>query len=321
MDRIVLTVNKGEGNAFSSVAEALGAAEGYWGLPVEIRLSPGIYHERLHITQPRITLCGEDGGESIITFDHGAYEILPDGIKRGTFRTATVFVEGRDFSARNITFKNAAGPGDQAGQALALFVDTEKSRYEKCRFIGHQDTVFLAPLPPTEKEKGGFTGPTEYRQRRMGAHYFMDCFISGDIDFIFGGAAALFEECEIFSRNRDREVNGYVAAPCTPEGEAAGFVFYHCRFTSDCPPRSVFLGRPWREYGKIDLIECELGEHIRKEGFDDWGKESAHGLFRFSEGGCHGPGADIGGRASFVISLSEKDYLEQMRIIRQLTIE
>ncbi len=301
----VIRVDRNREGAFHSLSEAIGAAEGYWGLPVTLVIAPGIYRERIHITQPQVTLEGEGSGEVIITYDHGAYEILADGVKRGTFRTATAFIEGTGFTARNITFKNAAGPGETAGQALAVYVDAERTRFEECRLLGHQDTLFLAPLPPTEKEKGGFTGPGENRPRRMGTHLFRNCFIAGDVDFIFGGARALFEGCEIFSRDGGKEINGYVAAPCTPQGEAWGFVFRRCRFTSDCPPGTVYLGRPWREYGKTWFVACELGAHIHREGFQDWGKPQ--GLFDFAEGGNSGEGADRTGRASFSRELTEEE--------------
>jgi len=94
-----------------------------------------------------------------------------------------------------------------------------------------------------------------------------------------------------------------VAAPCTPRGESWGFVFHRCRFTSDCAPETVYLGRPWREYGRVWIAECELGAHIHREGFNDWDRREAHGLFDFAERDNYGDGADRSRCASYVREL------------------
>jgi len=299
----IIKVDKNDDKACGSIAEALGAAGGYWGLPVTIEIAPGIYNERFTVIQPRITLSGHPGEKTVISYHQGALEILNDGIKRGTFRTAVMMVDGSSFTAQNLTFENTAGPGDTAGQALAVYVDAETAYFENCRFLGHQDTLFLAPLPPEEREKNGFAGPKEAAPRSMGYHYFKNCFIEGDVDFIFGGASAYFEDCEIFSKNRDTEINGYVTAPCTPENERYGLTFYHCRFTSDCPPGTVYLGRPWRNYGRTVLIRCRLDAHIHPEGFHDWSNSDARKTCFFAEYGNQGEGSEPTGRAPFIHQL------------------
>ncbi len=111
------------------------------------------------------------------------------------------------------------------------------------------------------------------------------------MDFIFGGATAYFETCTFFSKDVDREVKGYVTAPSTPEGLPFGYVMEGCRFRSNCPDRSVYLGRPWREWGRAVLLRCVIGPHIKAEGWDDWGKELAHTTSFFAEYACTGPGA------------------------------
>ncbi|MDC7232062.1 MAG: pectinesterase family protein [Spirochaetales bacterium] len=318
MENTVLKVDKNDSGAFNTVSEALGAANAYWGLPVEIRLAPGQYRERLVISQPLISLVGDQSTETIITFDDAALDILPDGRKRGTFRTATVLVEGSGFRARNITFQNSAGSGESAGQCIALYVDTDKAGFENCRFLGAQDTLFLAPLPLQEMEKGGFRGPKEFTPRLMGHHHFQNCFIEGDVDFIFGGAAALFENCEIHSLDKDKEINGYITAPCTPESEEQGFVFYRCRFTGSCAPGTVYLGRPWRHYARVVIVECELGPHIHPAGFHDWDKTDSHNTSCFAEFGSRGEGAAGRERAAFVQQFDEDRASAVMEKIRRL---
>ena len=85
--------------------------------------------------------------------------------------------------------------------------------------------------------------------RRPTAQYYRHCEIAGDIDFIFGGADALFEQCTIRTVNNHLPAS-YVTAP-SGRADGLGFVFWDCDFVSDdCPAGTVFLGRPWRPTGK-----------------------------------------------------------------------
>ena len=70
---------------------------------------------------------------------------------------------------------------------------------------------------------------------------------------------------------RESEViYGYVTAASTPQEEPYGYVFHECKLESDCPPNSIYLGRPWREWAKTVFLHCELGEHIHPTGWQDW---------------------------------------------------
>ena len=288
--------------------------------PVEIHIAPGIYHEHLDITEPYITLVGAGADQTVITGSLGGYEILEDGLKRGTFRTQTVFVHTHDFTARDLTIENAAGPGHIVGQAIALYADGDRLCFENVHLKGFQDTLFTGPLPAKEVEPGGFRGPLEHAPRINGHQYYRKCTIEGSIDFIFGSATAYFEECTLVSRDEYRDevvtsrrnaqvsagetvtsrrsttstsdeistrnippIRSYVTAASTPEGQKYGYVFADCTFTSDCPAESCYLGRPWREYAKVVLIRCKIGPHIKPEGWHDWGKEKSHDTALFAE--------------------------------------
>src|SRR3954453_9988642 len=137
-------------------------------LVIEIR--PGTYHERVMIPQdrPRVTLRGTDAAATIITFNAGAKDV------GGTFFSSTVEVQGAEFEATDITFENTYGLGTQA---VAITVHSDRAAFRKCRFVGWQDTLYAA----------------------SGRQYFRDCFIEGHVDFIFGNASAVFENCEIHS--------------------------------------------------------------------------------------------------------------------------
>ena len=181
------------GQSLQTVIDALPADD----QPVTIHLAPGVYEEKIALRRPHTRIEGESAETTRITWHDGAAEILPDGKKRGTFRTATLLVNARDCALRNVTVENSAYPREQVGQALALYVDGDGFHCEDCTLKSCQDTLFTAPLPPREIQKDGFIGPTQFLPRIPQRQVYRHCRIEGDIDFIFGGAAAWFEDCDI----------------------------------------------------------------------------------------------------------------------------
>lgn len=307
-----LRVCMGDDAAFPEISKALDAARRYEGMRVEIHIAPGVYHERIVVSQNHISFVGTDEHTTKITYSDAARDIMPEGDKRGTFRTPSVFIDADDFYASHISFLNEAGQGDDVGQALAVYADGDCLTFESCRFEGYQDTLFTAPLPKKERQPGGFKGPKEFAPRRHGRHLYKDCFISGNIDFIFGSATAYFENCELFMRDRGDEISGYVTAPSTYEGEKYGYVFNHCRFTGDCPKESAYLGRPWRNFAKAVIMNSEIGGHIKKEGWHDWNKRDAWDTMFFAEYQNFGEGA-AKKRAPFVRFLTDSEAAEYTR--------
>ncbi len=247
--------------------------------PITLRLAPGTYREKVVLQRPYTTLEGSGAGESIITWNDGAKEVLPDGMNRGTFRTATLLVDAHHVTLRRLTVENAAAPRQQVGQAIALYADGDFFTCEDCTLRSRQDTLFTAPLPPKELQKNGFIGPKQFAPRTPQRHTYRRCRIEGDVDFIFGGAAAWFEDCDIVSVDA-----GYATAASTPEGQKYGYVFRHCRFLGEnVPQASCYLGRPWRDWAKTVLLDCTIGAHICPEGWHDWGKPPFHTCGYYAE--------------------------------------
>lgn len=300
---MLIVANDASGD-FSTLCEALEALEKDASLSREIFIKKGIYKERPEIRLSHLTITGEDVTNTIITFGYGAFMPMEDGSKRGTFRSYTMFIDANDVIIKNLTIANHAGSGEIAGQAIALYADGDRLIFDNCRLLGHQDTLFTGPLPPEAKEKGGFTGPKEFDPRIVGHQYYKNCYIEGDVDFIFGSACVLFDHCTIHSLNRSQAVNGFVTAASTPKEEEFGYLFDHCNFTSDCEKETVYLGRPWRQYAKTVLFQCHLGSHIKKEGWDDWNKP--HDTIFYAEYDCNGPGADCSRRADWIHLLNEE---------------
>jgi pectinesterase len=155
-----------------------------------------------------------------------------------------------------------------------------------CNILGNQDTL--------------------YASGKGNRQYFKDCYIKGTTDFIFGSATALFENCTIHSKK-----NSYITAASTPEGIEYGFVFKNCKLTADENVTEVYLGRPWRIYAKTVFINCEMGNHIKPEGWHNWSKPEAEKTSFYGEYNCTGAGFKSQSRVSWSHQLSKsqaKDY-------------
>lgn len=281
------------------------------GAPAKLVLAPGVYHEKVVIARENTELCAQVPGKSIITWGDGAKARMDDGQRRGTFRTATLRTDAAGITLSGLTICNSAAPREEAGQAIALYADSDGLLVRDCTLRSFQDTLFTAPLPPKEIETNGFIGPKQFAPRIPQRQRYERCTIFGDIDFIFGGACAWFEACTLVSvdgrRDKRAPYVGYVTAASTPKGQAYGYVFSGCHFTSEgCPPGSVYIGRPWREWANVCLLHCTLDEHIAVAGFDDWGKPLAHETARFEEYASIGPGASPM-RAPFVRMLTAEE--------------
>lgn len=298
---------------FTSIQAALDTISPDNTSEIILKIHNGIYKERVTVSVPYVTFVGESREDTILTYDLYARMPSEDIGKLGTFRSYSCMIDTHDFTAMNMTFENSSGPGVDVGQALALYVDGDRIMFDNCRFLGGQDTIFTGPLPPKEVEPNGFIGPKQFAPRINGRHYYRNCYIEGDIDFIFGSAAAYFEKCEFFSKNTGSPINSYVTAASTPEGQEYGYVMESCRFTGNCPPHSAYLGRPWREYAKTVLLNCWMDEHICPEGWHDWGKEKAHTTALYAEYNSSGPGAVMNMRPEWVKQLHMEELAPYTR--------
>ena len=260
---------------FRTIDEAIEVCRAFMDYHKVIYIKKGTYKEKLVIPQwlQNIELCGEDRDETIITYDDHA-----NINKMGTFRTYTLKVEANDITLKNITIENNSA---RLGQAVALHTEGDRLVFINCRFIGHQDTIYTG-MPYTRL-------------------YFKGCYICGTTDFIFGPSTAWFEDCTIESL-----VNSYVTAASTPADAAYGYIFNNCRLIAKENVDKVYLGRPWRDYGYTLFMNCELGTHIRPEGWHHWEKHREQ-TARYLEYNNRGIGAQTQQRVPWSRQLSKKE--------------
>ncbi len=281
------------GGDFSSIQEAIEAVP--YEESAKIVIGEGVFREKIFCEKKDITFVGAGIDKTVIDFEDYANEVMPDGRKRGTFRSYTAFFGGKRVEVRDMTIRNSAGDGRVVGQAVAVYADADVCLFENVELNGCQDTLFCAPLPRAERQKNGFMGPRGMTERRLTKQYYKNCIITGDVDFIFGGADAVFDQCRIICNDRlhsgfeniavaggkldkdqidvtERLVNGYVTATCGL-AEDLGFVFRNCEITGakGCEDGSVFLGRPWREEAKTVFLNCACDKSIAPERFSGWG--------------------------------------------------
>lgn len=270
----------------------------------------GVYKERVEIYTDNVTLIGESKADTIITNDYYALMPMEDGSKRGTFRSYTFLVNADCFEASNITFENSSGFGHQVGQAIAVYAEGDRIHFKNCNMLGHQDTLFTGPLPKKVAQPGGFVGPTEFSKRRHVRQFYEDCYICGEVDFIFGSATAYFKNCELYALNRNEPINSYYTAPSTYEGQRFGYVFESCRFTGNCPDRTVILSRPWRIYAKAVFLNCYMSGQITEVGYHDWKKEESHETCYYAEYNCTGDGYVPDKRPYYIHQLTDVEAAE-----------
>lgn len=252
---------------FSSIQEALDHSRDVDG-PVKITVLSGAYRENITLYQSDITIIGT--GTVKVMGNRYALQKDEYGEETGTFQTATFFINGEDIRIENIEMINDAGPGEQVGQALALYNEGNNVTFKNCSFKGYQDTICLGPLPEVQKNGLPFSTPEMKTKYTENVSHFINCYIEGTVDFIFGGGDAVFQGCEIKSLKRPDNKEGYITAASTPQ-KKKGFYFYQCYLTAEADVENVFLGRPWRSYAKTTFAKCIVGPHIHQDRWNDWG--------------------------------------------------
>jgi pectate lyase len=283
--RTITVALDGSGH-FGSLQAALGATRDARG-PVTIVVKPGTYREVVRVwdDQPGLTIRGATGDPRDVVI---AYDLPAGGEKfyGGTYGSAgspTFTVLAADTTVRDLTVTNTYDESVTPSQALAVRTVGDRATFVRTRFLGDQDT-YKADSPHRDT---------------VSRTYLRDCYIEGDVGFIYGRGAAVFDHCTIHSSDRGTPTNnGWVTAASTSDDNPYGFLFVRCAFTSDAAPGSVHLGRPWhpggdvRAIGQVLIRESVLGAHIKAT---PWTEMSGFPWqqARFAEYHNTGPGAAV----------------------------
>lgn len=261
-----------------------------------IYLEPKVYNEKIKITVPNITIIGHKDGSSIEYNDH-FNTIGENNQELMTVRTYTLMVAADNVTIKNLTIKNTATPSEIYGQAVALHILGDNFKAENLKILGAQDTLLCGPIPHDLTLRYQRLLSKDELTQKKSHQFYKDCYIEGDIDFIFGCGIAYFLNCELHSIK-----SGYVTAPAHPKEYEFGFVFENCKFTSSSDDFTVFLSRPWRDFGQCAILNSTCQNHISPKLFNNWQK-GRENTCRFSIYNTY----DTKDMVNFAKKLSEND--------------
>jgi pectinesterase len=280
--KYVFTVAKDGTGDYAFIQDAIDAMRVYPLEPITLYIKNGVYNEKIELpaNNTDVSFIGENVDSTIIIFN----DYSGKG-KLTTFTSYTAKISGNRFRAENITFANSAGP---VGQALALYVDADNAVFRNCKFLGNQDTIFTSG---------------EHAKQ-----LFVDCYIEGTTDFIFGPATAIFRNCTIRAK-----ANSFITAASTTKGKWVGYIFYDCKIIADSAVTKLYLGRPWRAYAKTVFIRCNLPKAIAPEGWNNWNNAENEKTVYYAEYKNTGEGAATAQRVKWSKQLSETEIKKYAR--------
>ncbi|XP_074288138.1 pectinesterase [Silene latifolia] len=243
-----------------------------------IKIKAGVYRENVEVDKKKTNLMfiGDGRSKTIIT---GSKNVI-DGST--TYDSATVAIMGEGFLARDLTFQNTAGPSKH--QAVALRVGSDLSAFYNCDILAYQDTLYV------------------HNNRQ----FYINCLIAGTVDFIFGNAAVVFQDCDIHARKPNPgQQNMITAQSRTDPNQNTGIVIQKSRIgaTSDLKAAqgsfSTYLGRPWKEYSRTVIMQSSISDIVHPQGWHEWEGNFALNTLEYSEYKNSGPGSDTSRRVKW----------------------
>ncbi|KAL7585731.1 probable pectinesterase/pectinesterase inhibitor 7 [Lactuca sativa] len=280
ISNIVVVSQDGTGN-FTNITDAINFAPnnslstaGYF----LIYLRAGVYEEYVNIPKNKkyLMMIGAGINQTVITGNHN----VVDGWT--TFNSATFIVVAPNFVAVNMTIRNTAGAVKH--QAVALRNGADLSTFYSCSFEGYQDTLYTHSL----------------RQ------FYRECDIYGTVDFIFGNAAAVFQNCNLYPRlPMSGQFNAITAQGRTDPGQNTGNSIQKCiiRAADDLASSNsstlTYLGRPWKEYSRTVYMQSFMDSLITPAGWSIWSGDFALNTSYYAEFNNSGPGSDTSRRVTW----------------------
>ncbi|CAL0333599.1 unnamed protein product [Lupinus luteus] len=263
-----LTVGKDKNVAFNTIQAAIDSIKQNNNKWVQISIHAGTYKEKVHIPidKPCVILRGDSSNRTIIEYNHH----IANGEWNPTFCSSppNVVVIG-------ITIKNTYGVGSQA-IAAAIFGD--KSAFYNCGFYGFQDTLLDSD----------------------GRHYFKNCYIEGEVDFIFGRGQSYYEDCVVNATGPISPPAFITAQKRQSENDPSGFIFRRGSVVGNSG--NVKLGRAYGPYSRVIFYETHFSSVVNSERWNAWNYKGHESKFTYAAVKCKGPGT---------ITSHNKDPLEK----------
>ncbi|KAK4436221.1 putative pectinesterase/pectinesterase inhibitor 34 [Sesamum alatum] len=274
-----IIVSKDGNGTYKTITEAIKKAPEHSNRRFIIYVSAGRYEEdnlKVGRKKTSIMFIGDGKGKTVISGGKSVQDKLT------TFHTASFAATGAGFIARDITFENWAGPSKH--QAVALRVGADHAVVYRCNVIGYQDTLYT------------------HSQRQ----FYRECDIYGTVDFIFGNAAVVFQNCTIHARKpMQLQKNTITAQNRKDPNQNTGISIHACRVVAEPDLEAAksayptYLGRPWKMYSRTVYMLSDLGDHIHPRGWLEWNSTFALDTLYYGEYMNYGPGAELGQRVKW----------------------
>ncbi|KAL1207305.1 Pectinesterase 3 [Cardamine amara subsp. amara] len=229
----VTVAKDGTGN-YRTISEAVASIPENSRSRFVIHVKEGKYFENVNVPRNKynVVVYGDGITKTVVSSNLNKH----DNLTIHTYQTATFSVSGTWFVVRDMKFVNTVGPGK--GQAVAFHSDAKHSVMYRCAFEGYQDTLYA----------------------RAGRQLYRDCDIVGTIDFIFGHAAAAFQNCTIRPRqplpNQFNTITAHAFVNDT--NMISGFSIVNSKifpFQEDLTAKT-YLGRPWNAYSTVVVMKA-----------------------------------------------------------------
>ncbi|GAB4841907.1 hypothetical protein Ancab_011863 [Ancistrocladus abbreviatus] len=269
----VVVAKDGTGN-YKTIAEAVAKAPLKTDSRFVIYVKAGTYVENVALSKKvwNVMIYGDGMTQTVVS---GSLNFI-DGTP--TFSTATFAAAGKGFMAKDIGFKNTAGA--EKHQAVAFRSGSDQSVFYRCFFDGFQDTLYA----------------------HSNRQFYRECTITGTIDFIFGNAAVVFQNCTIQPRQPlANQFNTITAQGKVDKNQNTGISIQKCTLTAlDKITAPTYLGRPWKQYSTTVIMQSNIGSFLNPKGWIEWviGTEPANTIF-YAEYQNTGPGSDVSQRAKW----------------------
>ncbi|KAM0939585.1 putative pectinesterase [Dioscorea sansibarensis] len=273
-----MVVSKDGNGTHKSIADAVKAAPEYSTRRIVIYIKAGTYFENIKVGRKKtnIMFIGDGKGITTVSGSRSVAQLFT------TFHTATFAATGAGFIMRDMTIENSAGPGNH--QAVALRVGADHAVVYHCNIIGYQDTLYV------------------HSQRQ----FFRECDVYGTVDFIFGNAAVVLQNCSLWARKpMPMQKNTVTAQNRKDQNQNTGISIHACRIvaTKDLELANgaypTYLGRPWKLYSRTVYMMSYIGGHVHPAGWLEWNATFALDTLYYGEYMNYGPGAAVGKRVTW----------------------
>ena len=246
-DRIVVAAD-GSGD-FRTVQGAVDFAEAHRENPVVIFIRKGRYEELVRVGREKrhVHFVGEDRKGTVIAFTNN------EKLNPGWIHRSVLGVEGDDFVLENLTVQNTTPY--KGSQSEAVYVNAARCVLRNADILSFQDTLNLS-----------------------GRVYVADCYVEGDVDYVWGYGTAVFARCELRTMH-----DGYIVQ-ARNQATRAGYVFLDCKLTAAPDVKKCWLARIETARfpaSHVAFIRCAMGPHILAAGWQLTGGASE--ALRFEE--------------------------------------